>query len=102
MSAMSSMKSLLKVGAWICLLFGLYMAGIVVMIFVTGHTKTSSAAESFAFFAFIIYPFLAFVPFYAFVYPGFKSPRKSVSLCVGLLEVLVIGLFLWSALFPHL
>ena len=102
MSAMTSMNRLLQVGAWICLLLGIYIAGVVVMIFVTGHTKTTSMAETLGIFAFAIYPFLALVPFYTFVYPRFELPRKSVSLSVALLEIVVIGLFLWSVLFPHL
>ena len=102
MSAMSSINRLLQVGAWICLLFGIYIAVVVVMVFVTGHTKTTSTAEAVGLFSFIIYPFLAFVPFYTFVYPRFKLPRKSVLVSVALLEILVIGLFLCAALFPHL
>lgn len=99
---MSSLNRLLKVGAWICLFFGLYIAGIDVMIFATGHTKTASTVEAIGLFAFIIYPFLALLPFCAFVYPRFKLPSKSVLMSVALAEIVVIGLFLWSALFPHL
>jgi hypothetical protein len=97
-----SINKLLKVGAWICLLFGIYIAGVVVMIFVTGHAKTNSTGDTLVLFGLIIYPFFALVPFYTFVYPGFKPPRKSVSLGVALLEILVVGLFLWPILFPHL
>jgi hypothetical protein len=96
------MKSLLKLGAWICLLLGIYIAVVVVMIFVTGHTKTNSMAEAFMFFGFIIYPFVAFMPFCTLVYPGFKSPRKLVLLGAALIEILVVGLFFWPILFPHL
>ena len=99
---MSAMKSILQVGAWICLLIGIYIAGVVIMIFVTGHTKTNSTAEAFTFFGFIIYPFLAFVPFCSLVYPGFKSPQKLVLLGAALIEILVLGLFLWPIFFPHL
>jgi hypothetical protein len=99
---MSSLNRFLKVGAWICLFFGLYIAGIDVMIFATGHTKTASTAEALGFAALMIYPFFAALPFYTFVYPKFKLPRKSVLTSVALAEIVVIGLFLLAALFPHL
>jgi hypothetical protein len=40
----------------------------------------------------------AFVPFIAFVYPGLKTPRKSVLVSVSLLEILVLVLFLYAIL----
>ena len=46
----------------------------------------------------IIYTLLAFVPFIVFVYPRFKTSRKPVFLSAGVLEILVMGVFVWSFL----
>jgi hypothetical protein len=102
MSAINPITNLLKVGAWICLLIGAYMSSILIMILVTGHTGINSTGDALVMVAFVIFTFFAFVPFYGFVFPRFKSPRKSVSLAVGSLEVLVITLFLFAVLFPRL
>ena len=95
-------SSLLIFGAWVCLLLGIYIAGVVVVIFATDHIQTYSTADAFAFSAFIVYPFVAFVPFFALVYPRLKSLRKPALFSIALLEMLVVGLFLWPILFPHL
>ena len=95
-------SSLPTFGAWVCLLLGIYIAGVAVVILATDHIQTYSRADVFAFSAFIIYPLVAFVPFFTLVYPRFKSLRRPALLSIALLEILVVVLFLWPILFPHL
>ena len=88
----------LKVGAWICLLPGLYVVAILVGTIVT--SPTTIIMDWPAFVVGFIYSLLAFIPFFTFVCPLFKSSRKTVLLGVALLEILVVGLLLLAALYP--
>ena len=47
----------------------------------------------------IAYTLVAFVPFLVFVYPKPKTLHRSILVGVALLEILVLGLFLWNILF---
>lgn len=91
---MSATKTFEQVGALLCALIGIF--SIVVTAGLAPEVTTRS--DTIFLILLIIYTLLAFVPFIAFVYPGFKMPRKSVSVSVRLLEILVLGLFLYAVL----
>jgi hypothetical protein len=86
------MKILLQIGACLCALVGAYGLAVIAIPLFTVHRI---GANALVVVAFITYSLLAFVPFGAFVYPRLKSPRKSVSFGVAMLEILVVGIFLW-------
>jgi len=90
---MSDSKILLQIGACFCVLIGaLYTVLTVQFLF-----PTPSVSALQALFL-IIYTLVSFVPFAALVFPGLKTPRKSVFWAVLVIEALVLGLFFWSVL----
>ena len=60
-------------------------------------TMFVSQKDIFILISLVIYAPLAFVPFYVFIYPRLKMPRKPVSIVVSLIEILVMAIFFWAA-----
>jgi len=92
---MSAKKTFQQIGAFLCALIGIFS------IVVTAELapRATSRSDKLFLIPLIIYTLLAFVPFIAFVYPRLKTPRKSVWVSMSLLELLVLGLFLYAILF---
>jgi len=88
------MNTFLKIGACLCILIGALYSVVTAQLLVERAFYTVGDALFL-----VIYTLLAFVPFVVFVYPGSKTPRRPVCLSVGILEILVVGLFVWNLLF---
>jgi len=95
LGSMSATKTFQQVGAWLCAFLGVWGAAVSVVL----ARQVTSKSQVLILIPFIFYTLLAFVPFVAFIYPRFKTTRKSVFLGVSLLEILVFGLFLYVILF---
>jgi integral membrane sensor domain MASE1 len=96
---MSDSKLFLLIGAFICALIGAYIA---VMAGVGIFTQPiRSWHELFIAGYLVIYALLAFVPFCAFVYPRFRTSRRSVFVGAAVIEVLVLAFFIVLCI-PHI
>jgi undecaprenyl pyrophosphate phosphatase UppP len=92
MKPCDSPKIFLQIGACLCILIGvLYGAGAADLLVDGAFYKGDALVTIFM----IIYALLAFVPFAVFVYPTLKTSRKPVFLSAGILEILVMGGFVW-------
>ena len=83
-------KLLLQIGAWPSAVVGALYCLAIPRLFL----PVPRVSFTYALFH-ISYTLAAFVPFFVFIFPGLKSPRKSVILSVAVVEILVPGLFLW-------
>ncbi|HTL72878.1 MAG TPA: hypothetical protein VL863_06205 [bacterium] len=89
---MSDSKLFLLIGAFICGLIGIYIAVMTAIGVVTQPIRSSH--DLFIAGYFVVYTLLAFVPFYVFVYPRFKTSRKSVFVGATVIEILVLAFFI--------
>jgi hypothetical protein len=97
LGSVSSTKVFQQAVACLCALIGAWS----IMVTAELAEEVTSKSQAFVLVPVIIYALLAFVPFFAFVYPRLKTSRKSVLLSVSLIEILVLGLFLWAILFSR-
>ncbi len=94
---MSTTTIFQKAGACLCALIGVW--SILIVIHLAG--QISSREQVLILIPFAAYGLFAFVPFAAFIYPRLRTPRKSVAVSMSVVEILVVGLFLWAILFLH-
>ena len=90
---MGNTNIFLKIGACLCILIGALYCVVTTQLLVDRAFYTAGDA-----LIIIIYTLVAFVPFIVFFYPRFKTSRKPVLLSAGILEILVIGLFVLNVL----
>ena len=79
-------------GACLCVLIGVLYSALTAQFFIDGAFYKGDALVMIIM---TIYALFAFVPFVVFVYPTLKTPRKPVLLSAGILEILVLSLFVW-------
>jgi hypothetical protein len=100
LGSMSNSKLFLLIGAFVCGLIGAYIAVMAAVGIVTQPIRSLHDLLIAGYL--VIYALLAFVPFCAFIYPRFKTSRKSVFVGSAVIEVLVLAFFLCAILFPRL
>jgi hypothetical protein len=91
LSNMSSMTIILQIGACLCVLVGALYGVVTVRLLIPKQYVTILQAVFLT-----IYTLSAFVPLISFGLPRLKTPRKQVFLSVAVIEILVLGLFLWN------
>ena len=87
-----AIKISLQVGAWICALIGLFFMSEIAALLLVG-------SFSLALIPPFIFALVAFMPFVAFILSKEKPPQKLASLSVALIEIVILGVCLWSILF---
>jgi hypothetical protein len=92
---MSLPKILLQIGAYLCLPIGVLYTVAATHFVIDGSIYRGDALVTAIMAA---YALIAFLPFVIFVFPKIKTPRTSVFYSVGLLEIFVLMIFVWSFL----
>jgi hypothetical protein len=86
-----SIKSLLQIGAYPCFVLGAYWTACLLW----------EVPRPFP-LPLIIYTLLAFVPFITLVYPRVKTRQRLVMLSSALIEIAILGLFVYGIFFSTL
>ena len=86
-----------KAGAYLCALIGVW--SILVVAHLAGEVSSWADVHVLILVPFAAYGLFAFVPFAAFIYPRLKEPQRSVYVRISLVEILIVGIFLWAIFF---
>jgi hypothetical protein len=99
---MSAGKIILKVGAWLSGFIGLYgLTSVAVLVF-GKRVPIQSGSDAITLVLSVNCTLVAFIPFLAFVYPTFQTPRRLLVWSAAVIEILILGAFLWLIFYPRL